>query len=60
MMRRLAGLGVGLLVGCQAASQAFAWTYAFAPALGAAWRPGPELALYPPWALFVWRLRFPG
>ncbi len=55
---RLTGLAVGLLAGMQAATQAFAWTYRWAPELGAAFRPVPELALYAPWSILLWRLAF--
>ena len=55
---RLAGLGVGLLLGLQAATQAFAWTYRWAPELGAAFRPAPDVALYAPWSILLWRLAF--
>ncbi|WAC61372.1 type IV secretory system conjugative DNA transfer family protein [Brevundimonas sp. SL130] len=54
----LLGLGAGLVLGLQAASQMFAWTYGAAPALGPAWRPSPQIALYPPWAILIWRDRF--
>lgn len=58
MRTRLTGAGAGLLTGCQAATQAFAWIYAHAPVLGPAVRLGPDLAVYPPWAFFSWRLAF--
>lgn len=38
----------------QAATQAFAWVYGFDPVLGVAWRPAPDLALYPPAAIVGW------
>lgn len=56
----LRGLGLAL-TGClslQAATQAFAWVYRDAAVLGPALRIG-EAALYPPWALVIWRGRFP-
>lgn len=55
---RLACLGLGLLLGLQAATQLFAWTYHWAPALGPAIRVHPDLALYPPWAILAWRGEF--
>jgi type IV secretion system protein VirD4 len=55
---RLAGLAGGLLLGMQAATQAFAWTYRWAPELGPAFRPAPELALYAPWSIVFWRFAF--
>ena len=58
MGTRLIFLALGLLVGCQGATQAFAWLYGSAPALGDPLRLGPDLNLYPPWSIFVWRLRF--
>ena len=58
MPARLALLGLGLLVGLQAATQLFAWTYHWAAALGPALRVNPDLALYPPWAILVWRGEF--
>ncbi|MFT4956422.1 MAG: type IV secretion system protein VirD4 [Brevundimonas sp.] len=59
MASRLAALAVALVAGGQAAAQAFAWVYRFDPVLGAAMRPGPDIAIYPPWALLDWRARFP-
>lgn len=41
LRHRLAGLAVGLLFGLQAATQAFAWTYRWAPELGARCVRGP-------------------
>jgi len=55
---KLTGLGFGLAVGAQAATEMFAWTYQWADALGPAWRIGPDLALYPPWAILHWRYAF--
>ena len=55
---RLACLGLGLLLGLQAATQLFAWTYQWAAALGPAMRVHPDLALYPPWAILAWRGEF--
>jgi len=58
MRARLVLGGLGLLAGCQAATQGFAWLYRHAPALGPAWRVSEGLALYPPWAVFLWRTEF--
>lgn len=58
MRARVVFLALGLLVGCQAAAQTFAWMYQDAPALGPAWRAGADLVVYPPWSIFVWRARF--
>lgn len=55
---KLTGLGFGLAVGAQGATEMFAWTYHWADALGPAWRIGPDLALYPPWAILHWRYAF--
>ena len=43
----------------QAATQAFAWVYGFDSVLGAAWRPTPALALYPPAAVLGWLVEHP-
>jgi len=58
MKGRLVGLGLGGLAGLAAATQMFAWTYRFDPVLGPGWRPAPALAVYPPWSILSWRLRF--
>lgn len=58
MRTRLIFLAFGLLLGCQGATQAFAWLYDDAPALGGALRLGPDVSLYPPWSILAWRLRF--
>ena len=58
MPARLACLGLGLLLGLQAATQLFAWTYQWSAALGPALRIHPDLALYPPWAILAWRGEF--
>lgn len=58
MRARLIFLAFGLLLGLQGATQAFAWLYGFAPALGGGWRLGPDFCLYPPWSILSWRLRF--
>jgi type IV secretion system protein VirD4 len=55
---RLFCLCLGLAAGCQASSQAFAWRYGYDEVLGEAWRLGADFALYPPWAIFVWRNRY--
>ncbi len=54
---RLFCLCLGLTAGGQAASQVFAWRYGNDEALGRAWRPREDVALYPPWAIFTWRVR---
>lgn len=56
--RRSAGLAIGLLAGLEGASALFAWTFGFAPALGPGLRLAPDLILYPPWAILLWRARF--
>lgn len=58
MKTRLILGGLGLVAGCQAATQAFAWLYRNAPVLGPAFRPAEGWALYPPWAIILWRLEF--
>lgn len=58
MWTRLILLGIGVAAGSQAAGQAFAWRYGFDPVLGAALRFGEGPAVYPPWAIYAWRLRF--
>ena len=58
MKGRLVGLAVGGLIGLSAATQVFAWTYAWSPLLGSGWRIGPELVLYPPWSVLAWRRTF--
>lgn len=59
MMRaRIAGAVAGAVVGLITATQMFAWTYGFDPVLGPAWRPAPDLLIYPPWAILSWRSRF--
>ncbi|MDI1328261.1 MAG: type IV secretory system conjugative DNA transfer family protein [Brevundimonas sp.] len=60
MIGRLIFLGLGLAVGSQAATQAFAWLYDAAPALGPAWRVSENMVLYPAWSIFRWRLQFAG
>ncbi|WP_309630148.1 type IV secretory system conjugative DNA transfer family protein [Brevundimonas sp.] len=54
----MTGLAFGLLVGLQAATQAFAWTYAFDAALGpgASW--GGDLVVYWPWSILHWKTAF--
>ncbi|MFC5345527.1 type IV secretory system conjugative DNA transfer family protein [Brevundimonas staleyi] len=56
--RRTLFLVAGLILGLQGATQLFAWTYRFADALGAGLPMSPDLRLYWPWELLVWRLRF--
>ena len=58
MKARLAFLTLGLLVGLQAATQVFAWTYRWDGALGAGLKTGPDLVLYPPWSILSWRRQF--
>jgi len=55
---RAGGLALALLAGLQAASQAFAWSFQYSPALGAALRLG-EGALYWPWSILVWCRAWP-
>ena len=55
MKGRLIGLAAGILIGLSAGTQMFAWTYGWSSVLGPAWRPGPTLAVYPPWSILVWR-----
>lgn len=55
---RLAFLALGLLVGFQAATQVFAWTYQWDAALGEGLRAGPDVVLYPPWSILSWRRQF--
>jgi len=55
---RLALFGLGVLLGLQAATQLFAWTYQWAEALGPSLRPHPGLAVYPPWAILLWSTEF--
>ena len=54
----LGGLAVGVLIGLQAGTQMFAWTYGWNEALGAGLQAGPDLVLYPPWSILSWRVRF--
>lgn len=58
MKGRLLGLAAGGLIGLAAATQVFAWTYAWSPSLGSGWRVAPDLVLYPPWSVLVWRRTF--
>lgn len=55
---RLLVLAAGVLAGLQGATQFFAWTYRYDPVLGPALRPSADLAIYPPWAVLVWRRQF--
>lgn len=55
---RFAGLGAGLVLGLQAATQFIGWTFSDAAILGARLHPAPHLTLYPPWAVLGWRSRF--
>ena len=56
---RTAGGGLALVAGLRSASQAFAWTFQYSPALAPALRLG-EGALYWPWTILVWRPAWPG
>ncbi|WP_374273847.1 type IV secretory system conjugative DNA transfer family protein [Brevundimonas sp.] len=58
MRARLIMGALGLLLGLQTASQAFAWIYGNATALGPALRPAEGVGLYPPWAIVLWGLEF--
>ncbi len=58
MRARLILGAAGFLVGAQSASQAFAWLYFYAPALGSGWPISDDLTLYPFWSVFTWRIRF--
>jgi len=58
MIGKLVGLGIGILVGLQAATQMFAWTYEWAPVLGHGWRWGADMVLYWPWSILEWRSAF--
>ena len=58
MIRRLIGLAFGLLVGLQAATQAFAWTYAFDEALGPGASRAGDLVVYWPWSILHWKTTF--
>lgn len=55
---KLAGLVLGGAVGLCAATQMFAWTYGDDPVLGPALRVSPDVAVYPPWSILLWRQRF--
>ena len=58
MAARLALFGLGILLGLQAATQLFAWTYQWAEALGPSLRLHPDLAVYPPWKILLWSTEF--
>ena len=58
MRARLAGLAIGSVIGLQAATQVFAWTYGWTEALGPALRLQGGTALYAPWSFLAWRTRF--
>lgn len=58
MKGKIVGLGIGLTLGLQMASQVFAWTYAYAEALGPGVRVSGTAVLYPPWAILVWTGQF--
>ena len=56
---RIAGFAASILAGLQSASQMFAWSFAFAPALGPALRLGGT-SLYWPWSIILWRQEYAG
>lgn len=58
MSARLVCLGIGMMIGAQVATQLTAWTYAWAPPLGAGLRIDDNLTLYPPWSVLSWAIRF--
>ena len=58
MRARLIGGVVGLAIGLQAATQAFAWTYRWDEALGPGLPVGHEAVLYAPWSLLGWMSEF--
>ncbi len=55
---RLLGAAAGIVLGLQAATQFVAWSFQYAPPLGAGVRAGSQMILYPPWSIFIWRARF--
>ncbi len=57
MKAKLFGGGLGLLIGFQAATQAFAWTYRWDDVLGPGWAVG-EAVVYAPWAILDWKRAF--
>lgn len=52
---RWAAMAGGLLIGLQAATQFVGWSFAGSPVLGPSFRWVPDLRLYPPWRILVWR-----
>lgn len=58
MWWRATGLILGAVAGLWGATQAFAWTYGWSEVLGPCLRLGPDLALYPPWSILVWKTEF--
>jgi len=52
---RIAAAAGGLVLGLQAATQFVGWTFAWSPALGSGVRAAPDVTLYPPWRILVWR-----
>lgn len=55
---RLAGLGFGLVLGLQAATQVVAWRYGQAEALGPGLRVADGVLVYPPWSVLAWKQAF--
>jgi len=49
---------MGAALGLQAGAQFVGWSFAFAPPLGPGLRVAPDLVVYPPWSLLIWRQRF--
>ena len=58
MVGRLIGLAVGLVLGLQAATQLFAWTYRFDMALGPGLAMGSDVVIYAPWSILTWKAAF--
>ncbi|WP_421729098.1 type IV secretory system conjugative DNA transfer family protein [Brevundimonas sp.] len=58
MRARLLGATVGLVLGLQGASQAFAWIYNWDDALGVGFPVGRRAVVYPPWAILAWKSEF--
>ncbi len=55
---RIASAAGGLLFGLQAATQFVGWSFAWTPVLGQGVQAGPDLSIYPPWWVLVWRQQF--
>ncbi|MGV9009947.1 type IV secretory system conjugative DNA transfer family protein [Brevundimonas sp.] len=58
MQARFIGLLAGSTAGLWGATQAFAWTYGWADALGPGLRLGTEMVLYAPWSILAWKAEF--